>query len=392
MREALIAAAILTLAGVAASAAPSPPVKWVPDDPMDGGNDRISTFKVRVVARGDHIRGLPIAAHQIEPRWTWGGRGWTLDQYMSAYNVSGVMVLKDGQVVLERYAHGRQPSDRWVSQSVGKSVTSLLAGAAIQDGRLKLTDTVGKFAPELKGSAYEAVTVRQLLTMSSGVKWAEGYDFAGGSSDLQKYYASALSGRDQYAGFMGGLPRVAPAGSTFHYNTAETHLAGLVVARAVGKPLAEYLSQKIWRPYGMARDAAWQVDPRGREFAGCCLFMTLGDYARLGQFALDDGVIDGRRVLPRGWIAESTRVQIDNGRPPPQGYGYFWWITGPDRFQASGIYGQMIVVYPKDRVVIAVNSLWARPDDDADFDALHAFEQAARTAAAGALASGPAFR
>lgn len=370
------------LAAVSSPAfAPSPAVDWIPDDPQDGGNDRVSRLKVRMVARGDRVRGLPIAAHQIDPRWTWNGRPWTLDQYMAAYNVSGVMVLKAGQVVLERYAQGRQPSDRWASQSVAKSVTSMLAGAAIQDGRLKLTDTVGGMVPELQGSAYGAVKLRQLLTMSSGVRWEEGY-VAGKASDLTSFYRSAMSGEDQYGAFMKILPRAAPAGSTFHYSTGEAHLTGLVISRAVGMPLADYLSQKIWQPFGMARDAAWQLDPRGRELAGCCLMMTLGDYARLGQFALEDGVIDGRRVLPAGWIAQSTRVQIANGRAPPQGYGYFWWITGADRFQASGIFGQMIMVYPKDRVVVVVNSQWAKPDDDADFDALHAFEQAARAAAA----------
>jgi CubicO group peptidase (beta-lactamase class C family) len=349
---------------------------------MDGGNDRGSPFKVRIVRRGDHVRGLPLAARQIEPAWTWGGRAWTLDDWMAAYHVSGVMVLKDGQVVLERYAQGRQPTDRWVSQSVAKSVTSLLAGAAIRDGRLRLTDTVERYVPELQGSAYAGVTVRQLLTMSSGVKWLEGY-VPGGQSDLFGFYRSALGGADQYAAFMAKLPRAAPVGSAFHYSTGEAHLAGLVVARAVGKPLADYLSEKIWRPYGMARDAAWQVDPMGRELAGCCLFMTLGDYARLGQFVLDSGVIDGRPVTAPGWIEQSTRAQIGNGRPAPAGYGYFWWI-GAEAFEASGIYGQSILVYPKDRVVIAVNSQWAAADKPEDFAALGAFQKAARDAA-GAL-------
>jgi CubicO group peptidase (beta-lactamase class C family) len=126
----------------------------------------------------------------------------------------------------------------------------------------------------------------------------------------------------------------------------------------------------------------------GRELAGCCLFMTLGDYARLGQFVLDGGVIDGRPVTAPGWIAESSRVQISNGRPAPAGYGYFWWI-GAEAFEASGIYGQSILIYPKDRVVIAVNSQWAKPDQREDFDALGAFQKAARDAAV-ALSAEPA--
>jgi CubicO group peptidase (beta-lactamase class C family) len=345
---------------------------------MDGGNDRANRFPVRIVARGEAVRGLPMAARQIDPSYAWQGRTWTVDEYMQAYNVSGVMVLKDGEVILERYAQGRQPTDRWVSQSVAKSVTSLLAGAAVQDRKLRLTDRVERFVPELKGSAYEGVTVRQLLTMSSGVKWTEGY--VGGESDLFKYYRAALTG-DAVTDFLKTLRREHPAGAQFHYNTAETHLAGLVISRAVGMPLAQYLSEKVWRPYGMERDAAWRVDLKGREFAGCCLLATLADFARIGQFVLEDGEVGGRRITPAGWIAESTRVQITHDRPLPAGYGYLWWI-GAEAFEASGIYGQSILIYPKDRLVIVVNSQWAKADGKELFDALIAFQRAIRQAAA----------
>src|SRR5690606_38758678 len=113
--------------------APYTATPWRPDGPMDGGNDKTNPFPVRWVARGDHVHGLPMASRQIGAAWRWRDKDWTVDSYMGAYKVSGVLVLKDGEVVLERYAQGRQPTDRWVSQSVAKSVTSLLAGAAIQD-------------------------------------------------------------------------------------------------------------------------------------------------------------------------------------------------------------------------------------------------------------------
>jgi CubicO group peptidase (beta-lactamase class C family) len=367
----LVAASSSCAAGLADAA-----MLWKGDDPLDGGNDIKTPFRVRVVHRGEKVWGLPMAPRQLRISYVWKGRTWTLDDYMRAYNVSGVLVLKDGQVVLERYGMGRASTDRWVSQSVAKSVTSLLAGAAIEDGKLNLDDQVVGYVPELKGSAYDGVTVRQIFTMSSGVKWDEGY--VGGASDLAKYYMAAVVG-DPVTDYLKTLPRAHPPGSTFHYNTAEAHLAGLVVARAVGMPLSDYLSEKIWKRYGMERDAAWHVDRQGREFAGCCLLMTLGDYARLGQFVLDDGVIDGRRVTAPGWVAESTRRQIDNGRAPPAGYGYLWWI-GPEAFEASGIYGQSILIYPKDRLVIVVNSEWSSPDDKALFDALVAFQQGVRAA------------
>ena len=366
-------------AGAAGRIIGSPVVTWAPDDPMDGGNDRVNDFnQVRMVRRGDWVRGLPVAPKQISPTYTWQCRTLTVDGYMKAYKVSGVMVLKDGQVVLERYSQGRQPTDRWTSQSVAKSVVSLLYGAAIQDSKLTVTDTVDRFVPELKGSAYEGVTIRQLLTMSSGVKWEEGY--TGGTSDLEKYYRAAAAG-DAVVDFQKTLPRSHPAGTVFNYDTAETHLAGLVLARAVGMSVSDYLSEKIWKPYGMARDAAWRVDHQGRELAGCCLLMTLADYARLGQFVLDDGVASGKRITAPGWIAESTKRQIDDGRKPPAGYGYLWWI-GPEDFEALGIYGQSIRISPRDHLVIALNSEWPKPDDKKLYDALDAFQRAVEHAAA----------
>jgi CubicO group peptidase (beta-lactamase class C family) len=214
--------------------------------------------------------------------------------------------------------------------------------------------------------------------MSSGVRWNEDYSDPG--SDLAKYYAKSAH-EEALISYLSGLPRAHPPGSLFHYNTAETHLAGLVISRAAGSTLSDYLSEKIWKPYGMERDAYWATDPQGRELAGCCLYMTLADYARVGQFALDDGVIGGKAVTAPGWIAESTRVQIANDQPAPAGYGYFWWI-GAHAFEASGIFGQSILVYPKERLVIVVNSAWPKPVGKEFFAALSQFQGAVRDAAA----------
>jgi CubicO group peptidase (beta-lactamase class C family) len=125
----------------------------------------------------------------------------------------------------------------------------------------------------------------------------------------------------------------------------------------------------------MERDAIWMIDGRGREAAGCCISMTLRDYARVGQFALDGGVAGDKRVVPPDWIAQSTRVQIANGQKPPNGYGYFWWI-GPRAFEASGINGQSILVYPKERIVIAINSAWPQADTPELFADLRKFQTA----------------
>jgi CubicO group peptidase (beta-lactamase class C family) len=179
--RAALAALVLLLAPAAAAAQPKPPVPsmlvWTPEQQLKWYPAIETVYPVRTVPRGPKVRALSKAGHEIAVAWTdAGGKAWTLDSYMAAYRTTGVIVLQDGKVVLERYALGRKPTDRWTSMSVAKSVTSLLAGAAIQDGKLKLDDPVERFVPELKGSGYDGVTVRQILMMSSGVRWNEAYE------------------------------------------------------------------------------------------------------------------------------------------------------------------------------------------------------------------------
>ncbi|MGZ6020488.1 MAG: serine hydrolase domain-containing protein [Phenylobacterium sp.] len=351
---------------------------WTPAQQREWYPAMETVFETRTVPRGPKVHPLPMAARQIAPTYDFKGKTWTVDDYMTANSVSGVLVLKDGKVLLERYGLGRRPQDRWTSFSVAKSITSTLAGAAVRDGKLKLTDPVTTYLPELKGSAYEGVSVRDLMTMSSGVAWNEDYNDP--KSDIAQAGVMLEPGVDPYLSYVKRLGRAHPPGTTWHYNTSETNLMGIVVARAAGKPLGAYLSEKIWKPYGMERDAVWMVDRGGLELGGCCISRTLRDYGRVGQFMLDGGMAGGKPVLPEGWVGEATKAQIANGLG---GYGYFWWI-GPEAFEAEGIYGQSILVYPKDRLVVVINSAWKRADDDADWAAMQAFQKAVRLAAKGA--------
>ena len=333
-RLALLVAAAVALASPANAQAPVSAripmmLIWTPAQQRQWYPAMETAFEVRTVARGDRVRPLPMAAHQIAPTYEFQGKSWTVDDYMAAYSVSGLLVLKDGKVLLERYGLGHKPGDRWTSFSVAKSITSTLAGAAVRDGRLKLTDKVTAYIPELKGSAYEGVSVRDLLTMSSGVAWNEDYNDP--KSDIAQAGVVLEPGVDPYVSYAKRLGRAHPPGTTWHYNTSETNLMGIVVARASGKPLSAYLSEKIWKPYGMERDAVWMVDRGGLELGGCCISMTLRDYGRIGQFMLDGGMAAGKPVLPDGWVQEATKVQIANGLT---GYGYFWWI-GPEAFRSK---------------------------------------------------------
>jgi CubicO group peptidase (beta-lactamase class C family) len=394
----LITAAVACVLGVAplsAALAADPPLPpggmaaltWTPEQQLIGYKVMEKINPHHVIPRGPHVRALPKGSAEIAPKWTWKGQPYDVAAYMAKMRTSGVLVLKDGKIVLERYALGRGPQDRWTSFSVAKSVTSTLAGAAIRDGKIKsLDDQVVNYIPELKGSAYEGVTVRQLLTMTSGVKWSE--DYSDPHSDVAQAGQTILEpGVDPIVSYMRRLPRANPPGAKFVYKTGETDLAGILVSNAVGKPLATYLSEKIWQPYGMEQDGAWLDDPAGRQHGGCCISMTLRDYARFGQFIMDGGKAGGASVLPDGWVADASARHVKfggEGTPADvsteQGYGYFWWII-PGGFAAEGVFGQQIFIYPKDRLVIAVNSAWLRADAREDWEAQAAFAEAIRAAA-----------
>jgi CubicO group peptidase (beta-lactamase class C family) len=268
-------------------------------------------------------------------------------------------VLKDGKIVLEKYGLGRKPTDRWTSFSVAKSVTSTLVGAAIQDGKIKsINDPVTAYIPELKGSAYEGVSVRQMLMMSSGVKWNE--DYTDPNSDVAKAGAKVTEpGVNPMVSYLRKLPRDKPPGSTFHYNTGETDLVGVLVSKATGETLAQYASEKIWKPWGMEQDAVWMTDPGGQERGGCCISMTLRDYGRMGLFIAEGGKANGKPVVPPWWIAQATKQEIvlDPAKPADGGYGYFWWIL-PGEYDAVGIFGQSITTLPAEHLIIVVNSAW----------------------------------
>jgi CubicO group peptidase (beta-lactamase class C family) len=306
-------------------------------------------------AMEQHFPGT-VAKASTRPKRLREGKPLALDpaQYIAENNVAGLIVVQNGRVRLERYARGYSHTGRYTSFSVAKSLTSTLVGAAVKDGFIKsVDDPVTRYIPELVGSAYDGVTVRQVLTMTSGVKWNE--DYTDPNSDVARMYGKPVpAGTDPTVAYLRTLTREAPAGSKFVYKTGETNLIGVLVTKATGKSLTDYAEAKIWRPYGMERDLFWMVDQSGQNIGGCCLSASLRDYARIGQFVLDGG----KGVVPAGWFAEATlpASQLGNGR----GYGYQWWIDADGAFRAQGIFGQLIHIDPKRKLVIAMSSAWPR--------------------------------
>jgi CubicO group peptidase (beta-lactamase class C family) len=274
---------------------------------------------------------------------------------MAKSNTAGVMVLVDGKVAFEHYGLGMGPQDRWTSFSVAKSFTSTLLGAAVKDGLIKsLDDPVTKYIPGLAGSAYEGVTVRQLATMTSGVKWNE--DYTDPKSDVAQMNRFVVDfGPEAIVAQMKALPREAEPGVKWVYKTGETNLIGVLVENAVGKPLAEYAQSKIAEPAGFEGGLFWMVDPRGGNIGGCCLSLRLSDYARMGQFVLEGG----KDVVPAGWFAEATDSSVDFG-DSGFGYGYQWWTYPQGTYGAQGIFGQAITLFPDKRVVVAYIGSWAQ--------------------------------
>jgi len=284
--------------------------------------------------------------------------------YMAGQRAAGLVVVHDGRIRLERYGLGFDEHGRWTSFSVAKSMTSTLVGAALRDGAIRsLDDKVSDYLPEMKGSAYDDVSVRQLLTMTSGVQWNE--DYADPNSDVSRFNNHRPEeGVDATVSYLRRLPRAAPAGTRWNYSTGETNLVGVLLARAIKKPLATYLSEKVWVPAGMEQQATWILSRTGNEISGCCIQAATRDYARFGVFVLDGARVDGTSVVADGWFAEATTKRADIGQPG-RGYGYQWWTYDDGSFAARGIFGQGIFIDPKRTLVIASNANWAGGARDA---------------------------
>lgn len=295
-----------------------------------------------------------------------------IDQYMAQQRAAGLVIVQDGKVRLERYGLGFDAKGRWTSFSVAKSFTSTLVGAAVQDGYIKtLDDKVSQYIPGLRGSAYDDVSVRQLLTMSSGVKWNEDYEDP--NADVAKFNnAKPEGGLDATVSYMRKLPRAHPPGEVWHYNTGETNLIGVLVSSATGKKLSEYLQEKIWQPAGMEAKATWLEGKTGHEIAGCCLQAATRDFARFGLFVLAGGQAGGKQIVPADWFAQAITKQKDIGRPG-KGYGYQWWTYDDGSVAAQGIFGQGIFIDPRRKLVIASNADWTRATLGPEPEAREAF-------------------
>ena len=314
-----------------------------------------------------------------------------IDAYMAGQRSAALLIVHEGKLRLERYGLGFDAQGRWTSFSVAKSITSTLVGAAIRDGTIRsLDDKVSDYIPDFKGSAYEQVSLRHLLTMTSGVAWNE--DYGDPNSDVAKFNNhEPEAGVDSLVSYLRRLPRVAPPGTRWNYSTGETNLVGQVLGAAIKKPLAQYLSEKIWVPAGMEHQATWLLSRSGKEISGCCIQAASRDFARFGVFIVNGARgPDGRSVVPDDWLAEATTERIGIGRPG-RGYGFQWWTYSDGAFTARGIFGQGIFIDPRRKLVIASNADWGGGARDPQAsDAREAFYRAVQKAIDDEAAAKPA--
>jgi CubicO group peptidase (beta-lactamase class C family) len=333
----------------------------------------------RTISAGDETYDLAQGKPLDIGEWQGAdGRKWNLTKYMLDQRSAGVIILHKGKIRLEKYDMDFAADGRWTSFSVAKSFVSSLVGAAIQDGDIAaIDDPLTKYIPELKDSGYDGVTVEQLLTMTSGVKWDE--DYSDPESDVAKFnQVTSKDGDNPILTYMATLEREAEPGTRWQYNTGETNLIGVLVAKATGKTLSAYLSEKIWVPYGMQMDAEWLLNDGGYEIGGCCISAALRDYALLGQFAAEGGKAGGKQVVPEGWFAKAGSKQADIGAPG-KGYGYQWWTYDDGSYAAQGIFGQGIFVDPARNLVIASNGNWSEATSDTLKTARDEFYKAVQT-------------
>ncbi|HEV7611898.1 MAG TPA: serine hydrolase [Steroidobacteraceae bacterium] len=325
-------------------------------------------FPVRVVKHGSRVLALPRAAKPLtKVQFRSGGKTYDLIDYLALNRVTALLVLKDGKIAYEDYEMGNTEQTRWMSMSIAKSITSSLVGAAIQEGHIKnIDDPVTNYVPKLAGSAYDGVSIRYLLQMASGVKWDETYTNL--ASDRRRMLDAQIAQRPgAIMDLMAKLPRAGPPGTIWNYSTGETFVAGAVVRSAVGRSLAEYLSERIWSKAGMESDATWWLEsPDGAEIGGSGLSAVLRDYGRFGLFLMNGGVAAGEKILPDGWIRDAGSSKTIGGEVVDYGYMIWPFAARPESanhgaFQALGIYGQHIYVNPRERVVIVVWGALPKP-------------------------------
>jgi CubicO group peptidase (beta-lactamase class C family) len=300
------------------------------------------------------------APQEIALTYVFRGATRTLDDYLAHNPVTGLLIARDDTILFEHYQYGRTGQDRMLSQSMAKTIVSMLIGIAIDEGRIHSVDDLAQaYVPELAGTVFGQTSLRALLHMASGVAFREDYDDPTADNFRLSHALFGAAGPDAAQAVAMFNTREAPTDTHFNYGGVQTEVLGLVLTKAVGMSPAAYLQSQVWEPMGAEADALWTVDHGGQEVAYCCFSAVLRDWARLGLLLAHDGEANGRQIIPRQWVLDATTAAADGPFAPGRatryfGYGYQVWVfPGPRRrFAFMGIHGQSIYVDPAARLVM----------------------------------------
>jgi CubicO group peptidase (beta-lactamase class C family) len=306
-------------------------------------------------------RPLPKAADAPDIRYRFEDKDYSLDDFLAHQRVTGFMLIRNGEVIAERYQYDRTAPNRFVSHSMAKSIVAIAVGMALSEGKIaSLDDKVAKYVPQLAGHAYGETAIRNILRMSSGVKFSEVYD---GNDDLTRFVRTRIA-EGSIAALNAFDTRDAEPGARFHYASSETVVLTVLMREVTGMTLSEYLTPRLWQPMGAESDATWVRSADGTESGFGNFNATLRDYGRLGILLANDGALDGKQIIPRDYLLEATdwHRQPDAFKPqratPYFGYGYqFWPFPGEKRrFALLGVYGQAIFVDPELKLVMVTTA------------------------------------
>ncbi len=317
-------------------------------------------FETRKVQKAGPVWEIPQKSAPLNFTYVFEGNTIPAAEFAERTYTNALLIIRDDKIVFERYLNQTDENTRFLSMSMAKSITSILAGMAIADGAISsVNDLIVKYIPELKESGYAGVTIRHALMMRSGCNWDERYDFEKATPMSDLHNGAIVENRIRFTSAAFPLKSIHTPGKQFNYSTVETGVLGWVVERAVGKPLEEYMAERWWKRAGMQAYGFWIADGKpgvGRVVNGMGFNAVLRDYGRIGLMMLHDGMAEGRQLLPKAWVSEATVP--DKGNEPiypgsDLGYQYQWWtLTGSDAYLAIGLQGQYIYIDPATGTVV----------------------------------------
>lgn len=315
----------------------------------------------RMPASAEPYQFLDGAAIVLPDSYSFEGEDRSMENFMEETHTCGLLALQDGEVRLERYMRSGGRDVQWISWSVAKSFVSALVGIAVDEGLIRdISTSISDYINVEPGSAYDGVSIKNVLQMSSGARWNEDYNDP--SSDVHRLGAT-MSGAMTLETFVATMIPESEPGTVCRYNSGDTQALGCLLVNATGRSLTDYMRDKLVEPLGFEADSYWLIDSVGMEMAFAGLNLTARDFAKFGELYRNSGVWSGRQIVPEAWVRASIQANSPHLKPGQPiladhsldlGYGYQWWLPNGDRgeFSAIGVYNQFVYVDPSRDVTI----------------------------------------